>query len=174
LSAPGIFGFQTHKFSGESLALSELRHPVLREAYDYWCRKRGSRTMPSRKDIAPEEMKSYLPRVMLIDVRRDPLDFVYRVFGSVIAEAHGKEYTGKSARALEPAGFADLIWRQYLEALEAKAPRLHAIHLQSGGKYMNYQRLTLPLASDGETVDKLLAVSIEDGSFWKPVTRTAE
>jgi hypothetical protein len=175
LSAPGFFGVETHKFSGESLPLTELRHAVLREAYDYWCGKRGGgRAMPSRQDIAPEEMKSYLPRVMLIDVRREPLDFVYRVFGSVIARAHGREYTGKSARELEPAGFADLIWRQYLEVVDAKAPRLHAIQLESGGKYMNYQRLTLPLSSDGETVDKLLAVSIEDGSFWKPVTRTAE
>jgi hypothetical protein len=174
LSAPGLFAVETHKFSGESLALAELRHPVLREAYHYWCGKCDGRTMPSRQDIAPEEMKSYLPRVMLIDVQSEPRDFIYRVFGSVIAAAHGKEYTGKSARTLEPPGFAELIWQQYLDVVEAKAPRLHAIHLASGGKYMNYQRLTMPLASDGETVDKLLAVSIEDGTFWKPVTRTAD
>ena len=169
LSAQGFLGFGTQKFSGESLPLSELGHPVLREAYDYWCRKCRGRAMPSRQDIAPEEMKSYLSRVMLIDVHRAPLDFVYRVFGSVIASAHGREYTGRSARTLEPAGFAELIWQQYLEVAETKAPRLHAVRLASGDKYLDYQRLTVPLSSDGEIVDKLLAVSIEDGDFWKPV-----
>ena len=158
-----------HAFSGESLALAEMRDPVLREVYDYWCRTRGERTMPSRKDIAPEDMRSYLSHVMLIDVSHDSLGFVYRVFGTDIARAHGKEYTGKSVRQLQPAGFADLVWQQYLEVVEAKAPRLHAVQLEADGRHEKYQRLTLPLSSDGAIVDKLLAVSIEDGTFWKPI-----
>ncbi|HLJ20577.1 MAG TPA: PAS domain-containing protein [Stellaceae bacterium] len=164
---------ERHKFSGESQPLTELREPVLREAYDYWCRRRGARSMPAREDIAPEDMKSYLPRVLLIDVRRDPLDFVYRVFGSGVAQAYGKEFTGRSARDLKPAGFAALIWRQYLEVVETRAPRLHWVLLALGGNYLRYQRVTLPLSDDGETVDKLLAVSIENGDFWKTVAGVA-
>lgn len=158
------------EFSGESLPLTEMRDPLLREAYDYWRRKCAGRAMPSRRDIAPEDMRAFLTHVMLIDVHREPLDFVYRVFGTSIADAHGKEYTGKSARLLEPAGFAELVWQQYLEVVEAKTPRLHAVQRAAGARFEKYQRLTLPLSSDGAIVDKLLAVSIEDSAFWKNVT----
>ena len=71
-----------NEFTGENLPLTELQHPMLRTAYDYWFLKKGDRELPSRKDISPEEMKVYLANVMLIDVSYDPLDFVYRVFGS--------------------------------------------------------------------------------------------
>ncbi|HXP75798.1 MAG TPA: PAS domain-containing protein [Stellaceae bacterium] len=153
-------------FVGESLPLTELRNPVLRRAYEYWCLRKGDRPLPSRKDISPEDMKTYLSNVMLIDVSYEPLDFVYRVFGSGIAQAHGKEYTGKSVRELEPPEFSNLVWHQYLEVVRERKPCLHGICFQAEGKYHKYHRLTSPLSSDGSTIDKLLAVSIEDGKFW--------
>jgi hypothetical protein len=157
------------ELTGERLPLTELRHPVLRSAYDYWILKKGDRELPSRKDISPEEMKAYLSIVMLIDVSYEPLDFVYRVFGSGIAQAHGKDYTGKSVRLLEPAEFSRLVWHQYLDAVNEKKPCLHGIMFSSEARHEKYHRLTLPLSSDGLIIDKLLAVSIEDGKFWKAI-----
>jgi len=154
------------EFTGESLPLAELRDPALRKVYDYWCLIRGERELPSRKDISPEDMKVYLSRVMLIDVSYRPLDFVYRVFGSGIAQAAGKDYTGKSVRHLDPAEFAALIWRQYTEVVNERKPCLHGIKLSAGSRLLRYHRLTLPLSGDGVVIDKLLAVSIEDGKFW--------
>ena len=155
------------EFTGESLPLTELRDPTLRNVYDYWCLSRHDRELPSRSDISPEDMKVYLSRVMLIDVSYQPLDFVYRVFGSGIVDAARKDYTGKSIRELEPADFAALIWRQYLEVVTERKPCLHGVKLSAGGRFLRYHRLTLPLSSDGLVVDKLLAVSIEDGKFWE-------
>jgi hypothetical protein len=159
-----------NKFIGERLPLTELRHPSLCSAYDYWRLRKGDRELPSRRDIAPEDMKKYLTNVMLIDVSYEPLDFVYRVFGSGIARAYGKEYTRRSVRALEPPEFSALVWRQYLDAVTEKIPCLHGINFQAEAKSHRYQRLTLPLSSDGLTVDKLLAVSIEDGKFWATIS----
>ena len=153
-------------FTGESLPLAELRDATLRSVYDYWCRIRGERELPARGDISPQDTAVYLARVMLIDVSHQPLDFVYRVFGSGIARAAGKDYTGKSVRQLEPAEFAGLIWRQYLDVVNQRTPCLHGIMLSAGARFLRYQRLTLPLSSDGAVVDKLLAVSIEDRKFW--------
>lgn len=155
------------EFSGESLPLAELRDPTLRRVYDYWCLIRGERELPSRQDISPEDMRVYLSRVMLIDVSYQPLDFVYRVFGSGIAQAAGKDYTGKSVRQLEPAEFASLVWRQYLDVVNERKPCLHGIRLSAGARFLRYHRLTLPLSGNGLAVDKLLAVSIEDGKFWR-------
>jgi len=161
-----------NQFTGESLALTELRHPLLRNAYDYWCLKKGERELPSRKDISPEDMKTYLANVMLIDVSHDPLDFVYRVFGSGVGRAQGKDYTGKSVRHLEPAEFSALVWHQYLDVVNRRTPCLHGVVFSSEAKYEKYHRVTLPLSSDGLIIDKLLAVSIEDGKFWENVRDT--
>ena len=102
-------GMLMNQFTGESLPLTDLRHPLLCNVYDYWCLRKGDRELPSRKDISPEDMKDYLARAMLIDVSYQPLDFVYRVFGSGIARAHGKDYTGKSVSQLEPLEFSRLV-----------------------------------------------------------------
>ena len=156
-----------NQFTGESLPLGELRHPLLHAAHDYWSQKRGNREFPSRKDISTEGMKTFLANVMLIDVSYDPLDFVYRVFGSGVGRAQGKDYTGKSVRDLKPAKFSDLIWHQYVEVVNRRKPCLHGVMYSADAKYEKYHRVTLPLSSDGLVIDKLLAVSIEDGKFWK-------
>jgi hypothetical protein len=161
------------QFAGESVPLTELRHPMLREAYDYWRLSRGERELPSRKDISPECMKVYLSRVMLIDVSYQPLNFVYRVFGSGIAWAHGKEYTGKSVRQLEPAEFAKLVWDQYLQVVNERRPCLHGVIFSAEERYNKYHRLTLPLSGDGSVIDKLLAISIEDGKIPHPRSQQA-
>jgi hypothetical protein len=155
-----------NEFTGETLPLSELQHPMLSNAYDYWRRAKGDREFPSRKDIWPEDMKAYLSRLTLVDVSYKPLDFVYRVFGSGLAELVGKEYTGKSVRKLEPGEFGNLVWRQYVEVVNERKPCLHGVTFSAGTKYFKYQRLTLPLSSDSAVIDKLLAVSIEDQKFW--------
>src|SRR5918995_1585212 len=99
-----------NRFIGETLSLSDLRHPALRQAYDYWRLRRDQREFPSRADISPEGMKAFLKYVMLIDVFHEPLNFIYRVFGTGIATAHRKDFTRKSVREIEPSEFSDLIW----------------------------------------------------------------
>jgi hypothetical protein len=161
-----------NQFTGESLPLSELRHSMLSEVYDYWRLKKGDREFPSRKDIAPEDMKAYLGKLMLIDVSYRPLDFFYRVFGSEIARSHGKDYTRQSICQIQPSEFGKLVWEQYLDAVNGRKPCLHRVTLDVGGKFEKYHRVTLPLSSDGVVIDKLLAVSLQDKKFWQNVRDT--
>jgi len=156
-----------NQFTGESLPLTDLQHPILCNVHEYWRQSRRGRELPSRKDISPEDMRTYLSNVMLIDVSYRPLDFVYRVFGTEIARAYRKDYTGKSVRQLEPGAFAKVVWQQYLDVVSERRPCLHGIIFASDARYGKYQRLTLPLSSDGLLINKLLAVSIEDREFWE-------
>jgi hypothetical protein len=41
------------------------------------------------------------------------------------------------------------------------------VRLYAGNQYINYHRVTMPLSTDGTTIDMLLAVSIENRDFWK-------
>jgi hypothetical protein len=43
-------------------------HSSLRNLYDYWNARRGSRPMPARGDLDPIDLKAVLPLLILIDV----------------------------------------------------------------------------------------------------------
>ena len=158
-----------NQFKGHPLPIEGLNSPKLRAAYDYWCERRGTRAMPSRGDIRPEDMVGVLGSAMLVDVTYDPPDLRYRLFGSDIALAHGADFTGRSVKDIEPEGFNDLIWRQYMEVVASREPRVHKVIYETATKVSNYERITLPLSSQGERVDMLLAVSEYEKRFWQDV-----
>ncbi|MDJ0950370.1 MAG: PAS domain-containing protein [Alphaproteobacteria bacterium] len=160
-------------FKGHPLPIEGLNSPKLRAAYDYWRERCGTRAMPSRDDIRPEDMVGLLGNAMLVDVTYDPPDLRYRLFGSDIANAHGADFTGRSVKDLEPEGFNDLIWRQYMEVVASREPRVHKVIYQTETKASNYERITLPLSSDGKRVDMLLAVSEYEKRFWQDVEQDA-
>lgn len=159
----------TAKFKGHPLPIGGLNSPKLCAAYDYWNGLRGERAMPSREDVRPEDMVGLLGSAMLVDVTYDPPDLRYRLFGSEVAVAHGADFTGRSIKEINPEGFNDLIWRQYMEVVASREPRVHKVIYETETKVSNYERITLPLSSDGKRVDMLLAVSEFEKHFWQDV-----
>ena len=57
----------------------------------------------------------------MIDVARDPLDFRYRLAGTMTYELHGQELTGKSITALRPPEFVATLWADLRELIETYA-----------------------------------------------------
>ena len=74
-----------------------LQHSRLRHLYDYWAAKRGSRRAPTRADIDPLDIPDLLPYLTLVDVLHDPLRFRYRLVGTAVVEALGRDATGRFA-----------------------------------------------------------------------------
>ena len=139
------------------------RYPEIARALAYWRAKRGERLLPARADIDPLDLSIDLPRVMMVEVTYDPLEFRYRVAGTGTFRVHGEELTGKHPRELQPPEFGMLIYRHYCEAVARRAPVLHLIQLNVGDVATSYARIILPLASDGYNVDRLMTVeSYED------------
>ena len=68
-------------------------NPVLSAFWTYWHRKRAGRAAPRRLDIEPTEVPQLLPHIQLIDRVGDR--FRYRLCGTAIVEAYGRELTGK-------------------------------------------------------------------------------
>src|SRR5689334_21616632 len=87
------------------LDIDSKRYPEITRALAYWRAKRGTRQMPSRSDIDPLDLSIDLPRVMMAEVSRDPLEFRYRVAGTGTFRVHGEELTGKHPRELQPPEF---------------------------------------------------------------------
>ena len=130
----------------------------LKVALDYWQRKRGARFAPTRADIDPVEIAPLLPRVMLVDVSTDPVDFRFRLAGTGIFKIHGAELTNKRALDLEPPAYAALIHRLYCDALARRAPIAHRLLIQCQTRRSAYMRIMLPLSEDGEAVNRLMTV----------------
>jgi hypothetical protein len=132
------------------------RYPDIDRILAYWRAKKGDRAFPSRADIDPLEFTRELPRVMMVEVSYDPLEFRYRVAGTGLFAMHGQELTGKLAHELDPPEFGALIHRHYAEAIERCAPVLHVIELTVDYLATSYARIILPLSSDGRMIDRLI------------------
>ena len=141
------------------LPLDPLESDRHRFVMELWRERRGSRVAPCRRDFDPWDLKPVLPMILLVDVLQDPLDFRYRLSGTKVRDIHGMELTGHRVRDLMPRLYAEKVWQDYSELVERKAPQLCEI------EYINrfdlkrcFKVLRLPLSSDGDSVDMIMAV----------------
>jgi hypothetical protein len=132
--------------------------PDLKFALDYWFRKRAGRLAPTRADIDPIDIAPLLPRVTLVDVGTDPVDFRYRLAGTGLFKIHGAELTNRHARDLEPPAYGALVHRLYCEALTRRAPIVHRLRIECETRRCAYLRIILPLSEDGATITRLMTV----------------
>jgi hypothetical protein len=144
------------------LDIAANRYPDLQRIHAYWTAKRQGRFAPRRLDIDPVDMVEVLPRIMLIDIEPESLDFRYRLAGTGICDIHGIDPTGHRPRDLQPPAYGALIDRHYREAIIRRAPMLHLIVLDTHNRARAYARLLLPLSADGERVTMLMSIDSKE------------
>lgn len=141
--------------------------PGLEFLYRYWCGKKAGDRLPRRADIDPTEIPGRLwPSLMLLDVvgEGDEVRFRYRLVGTAFTHAFGRDPTNEFVDEALPArsGYRDFIVQLYREMITLRKPiyseNLFALDGQPGP--MVTKRLSLPLSSDGETVDMALAAHL--------------
>jgi hypothetical protein len=149
-----------------SLALPETC-PIsqeLRALEEYWRSKKIGDALPSRRDIDPWEMRTFLRQVFLITVTRSPLRFWFRLVGSGVADGYGEDVTGKYLDEIDLDEVRTEIIEDYRAAtLERRPVRSTWDFIKDDRKRLRYERLLLPLSSDGETVDMLLGGAVRLG-----------
>lgn len=136
----------------------QLVHEPHRALFDYWKNKAAQR-LPSRRDIDPLDIPKVLPTITMTDVVREGRRhrFRRRLVGTAVAEKFGRDTTGRWVDELyDDPTLSDLV-RSYDWVVEHRQPRLDHCSLPLAERsYATYDRLTLPLAEDGQTVDVLL------------------
>jgi hypothetical protein len=141
-----------------NLGFLETCHPRIAEIYRYWDRKRGERSMPSRGDIDPSEIKSFLPGIIIVDVLpTEPPNFVYRLVGTREVEARGCDPTGRlvgeewfGITAEEVLTNYRIVVEQRTVLLDTEYRNVLELQMREAGT------LFLPLSDDGDTVSKIL------------------
>ena len=156
----------------EPVRLGDGDFPDLEAVLAYWRSRCAGRFAPRRSDLDPPvDLPAVLPRIMLVDVLHDPLDFRYRLSGTGICDVDGRDLTGLSPKELNPPEYGQLVWRHYVGCVQDPQPVAHRFHVELADKLRRYVRLLLPLSEDGKAVTMLMAVDSERQNYGLPLDR---
>jgi hypothetical protein len=146
-------------------------HPRVRRLHAYWQQIHPPEGgLPGRRAFDPCAIPDLLPGVWLLDIAPAPFRLRYRLVGTSIVEAIGREVTGlwldeaHSHLRAKPRYFD-----RYRRVSETGSPswRKGKPQLWTHRDFGTIENLLLPLAKDGSTVDMLCAFSVlyrNDGS----------
>ena len=156
---------QPLKVTAKRLPLELIADQGIAHVLGLWIQRRGAKAMPARRTLRPEELAPVLGKVNLLAVLRDPLRFQFRVRGSVIANLHDRDMTGRDVRDMQPPEYRDMLLGHYAEAVTAAAPILYDIRVARGRHEASYRRIILPLGRADGFVEMLLTVSAWESGF---------
>ncbi len=157
-----------HIVSRKLLGVVEDRaewYPRCRKLHDSWQDLRRDSDLPRRADFDPVAVPDLLPDLFLIDIERTDAGarrYRYRLVGTGNVDRFGRDNTGLWLdEAVEEPHLSSFlgIYERVAESAVPICEVLTAEHTQR--RYLVYQRLLLPLASDGKTPDVLLGLIVE-------------
>jgi hypothetical protein len=138
-------------------------HPALQRLYQYWLEKRGARSMPSRTDIDPLDIRFAIGNVILIDVLDgEPPQFRIRLHGTNLAEHLRYDLTGKMLDDMPQAEYRNLSRQSFTQVAVTKQPSHAHRDLVLDNRQRRYETIVLPLSSDGDRVDVILCAVFYD------------
>ena len=148
-----------------------LWHPRAVRLHRYWLSIHPSEgLLPGRQHFDPLAMPDLLAGLWLLDAQQEPFRLRYRLVGTGIVEALGRDVTGLWLDEAHPhvrddAGF----FERYPRTVETRLPdwRKGKSRLWAHRDYGSIENLLLPLARDGRKVDMLIALTVlyrPDGS----------
>ncbi len=130
----------------------------VRAMHDYWESKRQGRRMPSRADLDPAEIVTFLPNLILVDVvSHNPLSLVYRLVGTREVEARGMDPTNRSVADAFYCRSLDTALANYRLTIDLRAPVFDNGPQDSPhARLSDHGSIFLPLSADAEIVNKIL------------------
>ncbi len=147
-------------------------NPRIRSLHDHWRTLHPAPgRLPSRRHFDPMAVPKLLPHIWLLDIHRDPLRFRYRLVGTYMVMALGQDATGAWFHELYPGfGPGHPTYEEYRRlvtegtVLWRRGRAMFAIHVE---RCNELERVVLPFADDGVTVDMALGMTVHyamDGS----------
>jgi len=134
----------------------------IRRFIDYWRAQHDGDMLPGRQHIDPIDFPDLLPNIRLIDVVGDPPRFKVRLTGERVSDHFGRSLTGQYFDDVFPQFENRESCKAFIKTMENRRPywNLGVCDLNPEKDFVPFERLVLPLASDGKTVDLLLVLSL--------------
>ena len=137
-------------------------HPKIRELCDYWRSIHPPDHLPGRQHFDPCDVAPLLPDIYLLDVCPQTADLTFRLMGTGLVTLFGHDYTGLPFEQAYTSGKGSYSYRDITDMLETKQPRWRQARAMfaAGRDYLTLERVILPLAKDGTTVDIVLGMVV--------------
>jgi hypothetical protein len=149
---------------GTAIAPAGLVQPATRDAYAVWQTQRGARRMPSRADMTPRAMKTFLRFIALAEIVDNGKDFRFRVVGEGIASKQKLSLIGKTLTEVDRMvpGFGTFLRDLYQQTVQQRdALAYRGTYVRKADRHpFTYEAVIVPLGKDGETPDHVLVVSV--------------
>jgi hypothetical protein len=141
------------------LPLSDIGSDLIQQFHRHWLRLCSDGRLPSRDLIDPANFKRLMPNVILADIERNPFRVRYRLCGTRVTELCGN-LTGRYLDQIEGDLWSTATWIQQYQTVATEARPIFAQDWMlgtSGARHL-FQTGIWPLATDGRTVDRCIAV----------------
>ena len=129
----------------------------LREFLNFWHGLRGDRWAPTWQEFhLPDVPPSIIPYVIVLDVVQDPLDFIYRFWGTGNTTSIGYDCTGMSVS--QNRLFSAKVMSECKQLMVERRPLVWFSKVtRDDGLHREYARVRAPLSDDGETVTHIVS-----------------
>jgi len=135
--------------------------PKLAEIRTLWESRSAPGKIPARAEFSARDLLRVLPFLMIVELVHagDRVRFRYRYVGTQMATTIG-EMTGQFLDEALPEPSLERTTACYLVTVEARAPLRFLTHFSLNAIiYRSAEFLSLPLATDGTTVDMVMTVT---------------
>ncbi|MCW2238110.1 PAS domain-containing protein [Azospirillum canadense] len=138
---------------------TELATPHLSGLLDFWLTKRVGDKPPISSTIAPADLRPWKDNIVIFEVIGED-DFVYSYYGKALAAAFGHSRLGATLDEL-PEEQRAILRPEYASVLRERMPVARVYTADFSGTTRSWERLALPMSSDGDLIDKLLVAAYE-------------
>jgi len=139
----------------------EIAHGKLRALHRFWESLRpGPDLLPGRQHFLAEDIWPWIGHLGMVDVERGgqkdtPFRFRIRLQGDHLARLTGNGQAGRYLDETLLTKYRELILEQHRQAAMTGLP-VYCVQLDEAKPWKRIDRLVLPFASDGHTVDLLM------------------
>jgi signal transduction histidine kinase len=132
----------------------------IRELFFLWERLKGNAILPQWSSLDPFAIMPYLDSATLVEVRQEPLDFIYQASGRTEIIARGYDPAGRTVGEWHFGSTRSHVLGSYRYVATARSFLFDwETAISPTGKYIEDQTLFLPFTQGGEAVDKILVYS---------------
>ena len=140
--------------------LPESCNSKIRQLYEYWRSVHPADGIPGRRHFDPMAVPALLPNICLIAAPTPAADFVFRLMGTRLEIFFGGNFTGKPFVSAYIKNHRSQAYVDMCEILEDRQPRWRRgpAGLVENREHVTIERVFLPLAEDGATVNIILGL----------------
>ncbi|MCG8546314.1 MAG: PAS domain-containing protein [Alphaproteobacteria bacterium] len=133
-------------------------HPNIQMMMDHWLSLHPRGALPGRQHLEPLKIPQFLANIRLIEVHGPPYRFRVRLMGTALVEFCKRDHTGEWMDDLYPNFAASETYADYHRVISERRAgwRRGTARLFEPVCDSTFERLILPFAKDGRTVDMLL------------------